>query len=159
MIEDEESKKICSLEYHANEDNVLEYAFWQTKSMRDTFHVYNNVISIDSTFNLNKSGYPLNIIITIDGNNDTRIVALGFVTSDKRTDILTSFFNWFNSNNPDYVNIKTILTDKNQSQIDVLRSIYPDADLSLCLYHVFRVMRLETHKKLPLFALEESRGI
>jgi zinc finger SWIM domain-containing protein 3 len=117
------------------------------------------VISIDSTFNLNRSGYPLNTIITIDGNNDTRIVALGFVTSDKKTDILTSFFSWFNSNNPDYVNIKTILTDKNQSQIDVLRSIYPDADLSLCLYHVFRAMRLETHKKLPLFALEESRGI
>jgi hypothetical protein len=159
MNEDEKSKKICSFEYRANGDNVLEHAFWQTKSMRDTFHVYNNVISIDSTFNLNKSGYRLNIIITIDGNNDTRIVALGFVTTDKRTDLLTSFFNWFNSNNPDYVNIKTILTDKNQSQIDVLRSIHPDVDLSLCPYHVFLAMKLETHKKLPLFALEEARGI
>jgi hypothetical protein len=159
MIEDQRKGKICSFKYHSNEDNVLEYAFWQTKTMRETFHVYNNVISVDSTFNLNKSGYPLNIIITIDGNNETRIVAFGFVTSDKRTDIITAFFDWFNSNNPDYVNIKTILTDKNQSQIDVLRTTYPNADLSLCLYHVFKSMRYETRKKLPSSALEGARGI
>ncbi len=126
MIEDQRKGKICSFKYHSNEDNVLEYAFWQT--IKETFHVYNNVISVDSTFNLNKSGYPLNIIITIDGNNESRIVAFGFVTSDKRTDIITVFFDWFNSKNPAYVNIKTILTDKNQSQIDVLRTTYPNAD-------------------------------
>jgi zinc finger SWIM domain-containing protein 3 len=159
MENDVRNRKICSFEYHANEESVLEYAFWQTEKMKEIFNAYCNVISIDSTFNLNRSGYALNIIITIDASKDTRIVAFGLVTSDKRTDIIKAFFEWFNKNNPNYINLKTILTDKNQSQIDVLRNIYPNIDISLCLYHVFKAMRLETHRKLPNYVLEEIRGI
>ncbi len=146
MQNDVRNRKICSFEYHANEESVLEYAFWQTEKMKEIFNVYCNVISIDSTF-------------TIDASKDTRIVAFGLVTSDKRTDIITAFFEWFNKNNPNYINLKTILTDKNQSQIDVLRSIYPNVDISLCLYHIFKAMRLETHRKLPNYVLQEIRGI
>jgi len=125
------------------------------KDLQETF---SSIICVDSTFNLNRSEYAVNIIITIDANRETRIVAFGLVASDKRTDIITDFFQWFNSENSDFVYIRTILTDKNQSQIDVLKKIYSTADISLCLYHVFKAMKLETRKKIPSSVLQDIRG-
>jgi hypothetical protein len=97
--------------------------------------------------------------VTIDANNQIRICAFGSVANDKRTDIITDFFEWFNSEYLNYPNIRTIVTDKNESQINVLRTIYPFADITLCLFHVFKSMKLETRKKLPSYVLEEMRGI
>ncbi len=100
----------------------------------------------------------MNIIITIDANRETRIVAFGLVVSDKRIDIITAFFDWFNEENPSFTNIRAILTDKNQSQIEVLKNTYPNADISLCLFHVFKAMKLETRKKVPASVLQDVRG-
>jgi hypothetical protein len=149
---------ISSLEVNVNEENILESIFWQTQMMKQIFNQHNNIICVDATFNLNRSGYALFIIITIDANWDTRIVALGLVTSDKRSDIIESFFNWFNRENPKHSEIKTIMSDKNESQINILKALYPDSDIALCLYHVFKTFKLETRKKLPSFELEEIRG-
>ena len=150
--------RICSVKYFSNEDNILEYIFWQTSEMKTVFHNYSELICIDSTFNLNRSAYALNIIITIDGNNETRIVAFGLVTSDKRTDIITAFFEWFNQENIDHVKIKTIMTDKNEPQINVLKTLYPEAHIGLCLFHVLKAFKLETKKKLPKDVLDGVRG-
>jgi hypothetical protein len=155
---DQEASKICSLKYFANDQNILEYVFWQTKSMKETFKTYPNIICVDATFNLNRSGYPLYIIITIDANFETRIVALGLVSSDKRGDIVKAFFQWFNDENPENPLIKTIIADKNETQLNVFVELYPTANVSLCLYHVMKSMKLESLRKIPRSALEEVRG-
>jgi hypothetical protein len=158
MIIDQNTNKICSLKYFATSEGILEYVFWQTAAMKQVFEKYSEVICVDSTFNLNRSDYAVNIIITIDANRETRIVAFGLVSSDKRSDIITAFFEWFNSENSTFSKIRTILTDKNQSQIDVLKTLYPTADISLCLFHVFKAMKLETRKKVPSYVLQDIRG-
>ncbi len=158
-VKDQELFKICSLKFHSNDEGILQYVFWQTQQVKDIFRSYCKLISVDSTFNLNRSSYALNILVTIDANNQIRICAFGSVANDKRTDIITDFFEWFNSEYLNYPNIRTIVTDKNESQINVLRTIYPFADITLCLFHVFKSMKLETRKKLPSYVLEEMRGI
>lgn len=161
MKSDQIANKICSLDYQSNDNNVLEYVFWQTTKIKEIFQNYYNVICVDATFNLNRSLYSLYIVITIDAANDTRVVALGLIANDRRTDIMTSFFKWFNNENPNYTRISTILTDKNETQINVLRDIYPNANISLCLFHILKALKLESKKKLHLNTdtLNAIRGI
>ncbi len=42
--------------------------------------------------------------------------------------------------------------------INVFVELYPTANVSLCLYHVMKSMKLESHRKIPRSALEEVRG-
>jgi hypothetical protein len=158
MKKDLKLNKICSFKFNSNIDGILDSVFWQTSEMKKTFQKYSNVICIDATFNLNRSGYAVFIIITIDANFDTRIVAFGLIANDKRSDILESLFNWFNENNSNHTRIKTIITDKNESQINVLRKLYPQSDVFLCLYHVFKTLKLETLKKVSHARLNDLRG-
>jgi hypothetical protein len=57
-----------------------------TQMIKEIFNEH-NIICVDTTSNLNRSCYALFIIITIDANCYTPNLALGLVTSDKRTDI------------------------------------------------------------------------
>lgn len=157
MLKDQESKSIEFI-FHKDDDDIFKYAFWQSNQMKITFDKYNKVICVDATYNLNRCAYPVYLIITIDANRDTRIVAFGIVSSEKKPDIIKAFFSWFNENNPKFREIKTIVSDKHENQIKCLKNLYKDADISLCLYHVFKALRSATQKKLPNNIHEKVRG-
>jgi hypothetical protein len=97
------------------------------------FNEHNKIICVDATLNLNRSGYAL-FIITIDAN---------WASGDKRSHIIESFFNWFNRENSKPSEIKTIMRDTNKSQMNILKAMYPDSDIALCLYQVFKTFKLE----------------
>ncbi len=158
MIKESDSNKICSFKYSSNSDGVLELVFWQTLGMREIFSKYPNVICVDATYKLNRSGYPVFIIIIIDANFQTRIAALAFMANDHRSDLLEMLFNWFNEFNPAFTEIKTIISDKNEPQINILRKLYPQTDISLCLYHVFKSLKLESYKKTSHSRLNDIRS-
>lgn len=93
---------------------------------------------------------PLYMIISIDRNGQSEIVAVFLLTEEDETS-LTQVIDIFKKNNPSWENVRVILTDKDMSERNVLSKAMPQANLQLCLFHVLRSFRREiTPEKLGI---------
>ena len=140
-------------------DNELKALFYQDPSMRRTFNAFPEVILVDATYKTNNLRMPLYMIISIDGNGQSEIVAVFLLTEEDETS-LTQVIDIFKKNNPSWENVRVILTDKDMIERNVLSKAMPQANLQLCLFHVLRSFRREiTPEKLGISISQKTRAL
>lgn len=101
--------------------------------MKRVVFAYPEYLAIDTTYKLLKTSVPVYVIVAEDGACETEIVAICLLTTeDQRT--LSWFVTTFKETNPATENTKCIITDKDMSERQVIRGIFPNA--SLIFQHV-----------------------
>ena len=116
--------------------------FYQDQCMKKVFSDFPELLMIDATYKLNDLRMPLYIMLVVDGNGESEIVAT-FLAADETEDTIRSMVAEFKSHNPCYSQVQAIMSDKDFVERLVLHEELPQAAMLICLFHVLRTFRRE----------------
>ena len=124
-----------------DEKNVLQGIYYQKKIMQQIFSKFPELLLIDATYKLNDLRMPLYIMMVVDGNGESEIVALWIVASEDRISIknMVQIFKRHNSTD----RTVCIMSDKDMTERDVHSEEIPNAVLQICLFHILRSFKRE----------------
>jgi len=77
-----------------------------------------------------------------DGNGQSEIAAIGLLVNEEEV-TLRWFFETFKKNNPTSIKTRVYVTDKDMKERNVIRSVFPNAALTICLFHTLRTFNRE----------------
>ena len=124
--------------------------------MKKKFNDFPEIIIADATYKLNAYRMPVYLQVIVDGTGETEIVSVFLVTSEDAA-TLSSMLELFKKHNPQYINTRTVLTDKDLTARLVYKDAMPNVDLQLCLFHVLKSMKREIHcEKLGITSAEKQ---
>lgn len=123
-------------------NRVVQALYFQDAEMKRFYDLYPELLFMDATYKLTNLRMPLYILLAMGSNGESEIVAF-FLTAGEDTAILTDMLNMFKSKNPKWQDMKTVFTDKDMSERDAVKKVFPDVALLLCIFHVLRAMSRE----------------
>jgi len=77
-----------------------------------------------------------------DSNGQSEIAAIGLLVNEEEV-TLRWFFETFKKNNPVSTKIRVYVTDKDMKERNVIRSVFSNAGLTICLFHTLRTFNQE----------------
>jgi len=80
--------------------------------------------------------------MTEDGNGQSEVAAIGLLVNEEEI-TLRWFFETFKKNNPASIKTRAYVTDKDMKERNVIRSVFPNAALTICLFHTLRTFNRE----------------
>ena len=139
-----------------DESGVVQGIYLQDEQMKRTFQKFPEVILADSTHKTNDRDMPFFALLTIDGYGDSHIVA-AFLVNHEDEQTLTQMLKIFQEKNPASAQTKVVITDKDMSERITFKSVLPDVELQICLFHVLRTFGREcTTEKLGITSGERQ---
>lgn len=140
-------QKYVSVDFFVSEEqNQLEGIYFQDARMKNYFQLYPEVVLMDATYKLNDRRMPLFLMMVIDGNGESQIVAM-FMIRTENYDIVLKMLNKFKTVNEKHKEINTILSDKNFADRRAYKEAFPNAQLQLCIFHVLQNFNRELRTK------------
>ncbi|KAG1679016.1 Protein FAR-RED IMPAIRED RESPONSE 1 [Nymphon striatum] len=131
----------ATVEVVVDEDNVVHGVFYQDVEMKKMFEAFPELVLIDATYKLNDLQITLYLILAVDGNMESEIVAVWFLAQENR-EILSHMLCFFKkANSAGCEQIKVVMADKDIAGREVISEELPNAQLLVCLYHTMRNFR------------------
>ena len=138
------------------ESGKISIVFFQTSYMKKMLSLYPDVLYIDSTYCLNLYGYPVVVFMIVDGDNVGHCVGYACVRDEKMATLSVLFSEFVRKN--EGVNVKTVVVDKDASEIGAVRQTMPGCNLILCRFHVAKTMYEAVRKYCTRGEQEEVMG-
>ena len=110
--------------------------------MKESFTAFPELICIDATYKLLELGFPVYVMVCVDSNGQTEVVAASILVTENAQSIAW-MMNTFKQHNEAWKKIRVIMADKDISERDVIKSSIPDAAVLICLFHTLRSLRRE----------------
>ena len=132
-------------------DNTVRQIMIQTATMQETFAKFPEVLMLDGTYSINNCGMPLYAFIVEDGNGSGQLVAL-FLMSGEGSAQMKTMFEIFRNANQKITETKTIIIDKDFTEISAIESVIPHVDIQLCTFHCIKAVQ----KKISSLTLDMS---
>ena len=129
------------------EDNTIKTVFIQTTHMKRLLRSYPDVLFIDTTYCLNTFSYPVVVFMVVDGDNVGQCVGYACV-KDERMVTLSVLFGEFVRRN-EGVCVRTVIVDKDASEIAAVKMTMPECDIVLCRFHVAKSLYDAVRKYCP----------
>ena len=130
----------CTVSLIINEDDELELLYIQTSRMKQTARNFPGVLLMDSTYRCNNRKVPLSTMMAMDGNGDGQVVAYALLRNE-RQETLRLFLSNFKELNSATTQTKLFIVDKDFIEVAVLRELWPDAEVFLCLFHILKSLK------------------
>ena len=139
-------------------DKVLTGIF-QDAEMKSTFDRFPELLLADSTYKTNNLNLALYAMLSVDGNGESHLVCAFFVLAEDKTS-LTDMLSRFKARNPRWIDVKTVITDKDMTERLVFKSCLPSVNLQICLYHTLRSFSREvTMEKIKISSTERTTAL
>lgn len=100
------------------------------------------VVFADATYKLLDLRLPVYVLMTEDGNGQSEIAAIGLLVNEEEL-TLRWFFEIFKKNNPISIKTRVYVTDKDMKERNVIREVFPNSSLTICLFHTLRTFNRE----------------
>lgn len=123
-------------------DKNLKAIFYQTPAMQQNFRMYPELVMIDATYKLNDLRMPLFILLIVDGNGQSEIVAL-WISADEEGETIRQMLQSFKKHNENHTKVTCVMADKDLTERAVLASEFANAHLLICLFHTMRSLKRE----------------
>ena len=132
----------ASVDIITDATSTTSVVFVQTKVMKKAFDLNGEVLFLDSTYKINKKHMPLYVFMVADSNNEGKVVAYALVLNET-TEVVSNIISCFVKNNARAREIiKTVLVDKDFSEINAVKEVLGDeVNILLCKWHVDRAIR------------------
>ena len=151
------TKSGSTVEVIVDEENNFQSIFYQDTYMKTIYDKYPEIILVDATYKLLELRFPIYIIMNIDGDGQSEIVAL-FVLSEETKAAVQKVVEVFKKHNMKWRETTAVMSDKDFNERDAFANSFPQATLLICLYHTFRTFRREiTCEKLGITSEERFR--
>ena len=125
-----------------DEQRIFTGLFFQDAGMKYNFECYPEVVMVDATYKLNELRMPLYLMMVIDGNGQSEIIAM-FLTSLETKQAITDMIRAFKEVNPAWQRIGVVISDKDFTERSLFSEEFPVSTLQLCLFYVLRSFRRE----------------
>jgi zinc finger SWIM domain-containing protein 3 len=130
---------------------------YQDRYMQNVYSSFPELIMVDATYKLLDLRMPVYIMLAIDGEGLSEIVAI-FIVSEETDLVITSAVQSFKKHNPAWSKTVTIFSDKDFNERQAFTKCFPQAKLSLCLFHTLRSFKREvTTEKMGITTDERIR--
>ncbi|KAE9356327.1 hypothetical protein PR003_g2373 [Phytophthora rubi] len=110
--------------------------------MRGMCQRFPEVLLIDATHGTNVSKYKSVSFMAHDMFGHGQYVQHA-VVQNERYDTLLSAVETFKKHNPAWMNVRSIVIDKDFTELSVLKQDFPDAAILLCQFHVIKYIHEE----------------
>lgn len=148
-----------TVEIFTAEDDVFTGLLFQDSVMKITFASYPEVLMVDATYKLNELRMPLYLMLVVDSNGQSEIVA-AYLTTLETEEAISKMVRTFKSHNSHWSETTVVISDKDFTERSVFEKEFPDASLIICLFHTLRSMRREvTCEKLGLLPGERDHAL
>ena len=97
---------------------------------------------IDATYKLLELGLPVYVMVCVDSNGQTEVVAACILITENAQSVAW-MMNTFKQHNEAWKNIRVIMADKDIGERDIIKSSIPDAAVLISLFHTLRSLRRE----------------
>lgn len=140
----DEVKKIrdACVELYTDDQNELQGIFFQDDRMKQYFRAYPDLLLIDATYGVNNRRMPLFLLVVMDGNGESQIVAL-FLTRTENYETMMKLFHKFKVENNASDKLSLVITDKNFAERKALSDSFPGVQLQLCIFHALQAFNRE----------------
>ena len=95
---------------------------------------------MDSTYRCNNRKMPLSTMMAMDGNGAGQVVDYALLRNE-RHETLRLFLSKFKELNSATTQTKLFIVDKDFNEMAVLRELWPDAEVFLCLFHILKSLK------------------
>ena len=136
------------VEVAITEDSCLVGIYYQSSDMLNIFTKFPELLVVDTANKLNELHMQLYLLMVVDGDCKSEVVAT-FVSADKTRDTFRHVIQTFLLHNPAYENIRAVMADKDDIELEVLREELPN----VCLDDEF----VESFK--GSFTMAENRSV
>ncbi|XP_057341613.1 uncharacterized protein LOC130678435 [Microplitis mediator] len=147
----------CQVEIRCDEQNYFKGIYFSTEEMRRSMSLWPEIVFVDGTYQLTNLDLTLMILMVEDGNGRAEIVGAAFIAVED-ADTMKWFFESFKKQN--FESSKKILcfmTDKDMTERNMIREVFPNVILYLCLFHTLKTFkRTVNDKKYSLQPVEKE---
>ena len=110
--------------------------------MKYNYEYYPEVLMVDCTYKLNDLKMQMHIMLIVDGNGQTEIVAI-CLTSSETNDVISTMVQSFKESNPSWTKTSIVITEKDFVERSVFDEEFPSVIMHIYLSHALKSMRRE----------------
>lgn len=129
-----------------SDDNIVRGIFFQEDSMKLQYATFPELLFCDATYNMSKEKMALQVLMVLDGNGDSQIVAL-FIIDSENIETMAAMLQLFRENNANCEKTEIIMVDKGAANIASFNDVYPNAQIHLCVFHIQQIFQRQISVK------------
>ena len=149
----------CCTDVVVDEENNFKSLFYQDAHMQNIYTHFPEILLVDATYKLLDLRMPVYLLMGIDGDGLSEVVAM-FIVAEETKEVIQATVELFKKHNPSWDETKVVKSDKDFTERDVFKSCFPALSLSICLYHTLRSFRREiTCEKMGITSAERLRAL
>ena len=147
----------CWTDAAVDEENNFKGLFYQDAHMQNMYAHFLEILLVDATYKLLDLRMPVYLLMCIDGDGLSEVVAM-FIVAEETKEVIQATVELFKKHNPSWDETKVVMSDKDFTERDVFKACFPSASLSICPYHTLRSFRREiTCEKMGITSAERLR--
>ena len=139
----------CSLALDLAEDGMLQCLWFQLSDMKSTFRLFPEVLFMDATYKITSNNMVLLTLMVMDGNGHGQPVAYSFMSNETKVSFTFALDQLIHHSGLAADSIKTVILDKDSSEIAAVEESLPSADIIICRFHVLKYLKQMLYEKLP----------
>ena len=116
-------------------DNNFSGIFYQDRHMGEMYQSFPDVLLVDATLQLLDLQYPLYLLLTIDGNGVSEIVAI-FIVKEESKPMIEAAVKIFQKYNPAFIQTNLIISDQDFVERDVFTRLFPNSSLHMFISYI-----------------------
>ena len=148
-----------TVDIFGDNDQKFTSSLFLNKLMKVCFATYPEVLCVDATYTLTELHMPVYLMLTINGNGQSDIVAV-FITANETKVAIMKMIESFKTANSLWIKTCVVISDNDFLERDVFNTEFPAESVLLCLFHGLRSFRREvTCDKLGLLSGEQDHAL
>ena len=127
------------MEIWVHQDKNFKGIFFQDLQMQKVYEKFPEILLVDATYKLLELRMPIYLLIAIDGDGQSEIVAL-FISADESKPTVTEVVQVFQKHNSCWTDTKVVMSDKDFIERDAFAACFPGAVLLICFVPYVRIL-------------------
>lgn len=125
------------VEVLSDERKQFKGLFFQDNAMIVAFRAYPELLCLDATYKLLDLRLPIYLMLVEDSNGESEIVCVCILVSED-SESIKWMLEMFQKHNSRWIDIRVVMADKDIKERDTVRSVIPNANVLICLFHTLR---------------------
>ncbi|GBM80250.1 hypothetical protein AVEN_96885-1 [Araneus ventricosus] len=138
---------VINVAYEEETKELIGVVYFQDTRMQAVFGKLPELLIFDVTYKLNNYKLPLFVLLAVDGNGESEVVALFIIRSESKMRV-GAMLDFFKENNGAWTEVEVLVGDKDFADKIVFEEKCPSAKIQICLFHALRTFKREIPLKL-----------
>ena len=124
-----------------NEQGIIDCIYVQTHIMKKNYKTFPELLIMDTTHAVNRTGMLLTTLTIADGNGNWAVAAHALIKGETKV-ILTKFLQQFMEFNEESIGkTEFIVVDKNSAELGAIQEVLPNLPIHLCAWHCMEAIK------------------